>query len=109
MAPYDFYLFPTIKSALKGNRLQTVSALKGKPAHATVELTQEGFQYCVKQWKIRLERCRAKGEKYIQMPKYYDNYLITCWLHFTFDSQNSCQAPWYEFHTFLVDDLDNLY
>ncbi|KAG5309233.1 GVQW3 protein, partial [Acromyrmex insinuator] len=64
LAPYDFYLFPKVKSALKGTRFESVEAVKEKAARVLKELTEEDFQHCFKQWKIRMERCRDRGGMY---------------------------------------------
>ncbi|EGI66262.1 FLJ37770-like protein [Acromyrmex echinatior] len=66
LAPCDFYLFPKVKSALKGTRFESVEAVKEKAARVLKELTEEDFQHCFKQWKIRMERCRDRGGVYIE-------------------------------------------
>lgn len=58
LAPCDFFLFPKVKSALKGTRFQTVEAVKEKAVRVMKELTEEDFQHCFRQWKIHMERCR---------------------------------------------------
>jgi hypothetical protein len=64
LAPCDFYLFPKVKSALKGTRFETVEAVKEKAARIMKELTEEDFQYCLEQWKFRMERCRDRAGVY---------------------------------------------
>ena len=65
--PYcDFYLFPKVKCALKGTRFETVEAVKEKSGRVMNELTEEDFQQCFKQCKIRMERCRDRGGVYIE-------------------------------------------
>lgn len=66
LAPCDFYLFPKVKSALKGTRFQSVEAVKEKAAQVLKELTEEDFRHCFAQWKIRMERCRDRGGVYIE-------------------------------------------
>ena len=66
LAPSDFYLFLKVKSALKVTRFQSVEAVKEKAARVMKELTEEDFQHCFHQWKIRLERCMDRGGEYIE-------------------------------------------
>ncbi|GFS77214.1 protein GVQW3 [Trichonephila clavipes] len=66
LAPCDFYLFPKVKSALKGTRFESVEAVKEKAARVLKELTKDDFQHCFQQWKIRMERCRDREGLYIE-------------------------------------------
>ncbi|GFX72738.1 putative mariner transposase [Trichonephila clavipes] len=66
LAPCDFYLFPKVKSALKGTRFESVEAVKEKAARVLKELTKDDFQHCFQQWKIRMERCRDREGVYIE-------------------------------------------
>ncbi|GFX69366.1 mariner Mos1 transposase [Trichonephila clavipes] len=66
LAPCDFYLFPKVKSALKGTRFESVEAVKEKAAGVLKELTKDDFQHCFQQWKIRMERCRDREVVYIE-------------------------------------------
>lgn len=63
LAPSDYFLYPKIKSALKGTRFKTTEEMKQKSAELLNTLTKEDFQYCFTQWKKRMEQCVAmKGE-----------------------------------------------
>ncbi|GFV60152.1 putative mariner transposase [Trichonephila clavipes] len=66
LAPCDFYLFPKVKSALKGTRFESVEAVKEKAARVLKELTKDDFQHCFQQWKIRMERYRDREGVYIE-------------------------------------------
>jgi len=66
LAPCDFYLFPKVKSALKGTKFQTVQDVKEKAARVMKELTEEDLQHCFRQLKNRMERCRDRGGVYIE-------------------------------------------
>lgn len=66
LAPCNFYLFSKVKSALKGTRFESVEAVKEKAARVLKELTEEDFQHYFEQWKIHMERCRDRGEVYIE-------------------------------------------
>ena len=66
LAPCDFFLFPKIKSAVKGTRFESVDAVKAKATQLLNSLTQDDLQHCFQQWKIRMERCRDRGGDYIE-------------------------------------------
>ena len=57
-ASCDFFLFPKVKSALKGTRLETVDAVKAKAAEVMKGLSEDDLKHCFEQWKIHMERCR---------------------------------------------------
>jgi len=65
LAPCDFFLFPKIKSALKGTRFESVDAVKAKATELMNKLSEDDLQHCFQQWKIRMERCRDRGGEYI--------------------------------------------
>ncbi|XP_050516736.1 protein GVQW3-like [Diabrotica virgifera virgifera] len=56
VAPCDFFLFPKIKSALKGIRFESMEEVKRKTAELLKALTKEDFQHCLDQWKKRMEQ-----------------------------------------------------
>jgi hypothetical protein len=66
LAPCDFFLFPKIKSILKGTRFESMEEVKRKSAELLNALTKEDFQHCFDQWKKRMERCVARGGEYIE-------------------------------------------
>jgi hypothetical protein len=66
------FLFPKVKSALKGTRFASVDAVKAKATQLLNSITQDDLQHCFQQWKIRMERCRDWGGDYIEG----DNILI---------------------------------
>ncbi|KAJ8933231.1 hypothetical protein NQ318_008414 [Aromia moschata] len=55
-----FFLFPKVKSALKGTRFECVEAVKAKAAEVLNQLIEADFQLCFQQWKSRMERCRNR-------------------------------------------------
>jgi len=63
LAPCDF-LFPKMKSALKGTRFESVDAVKAKATELMNKLSEDDMQHCFQQWKIRMARCRDRGVKY---------------------------------------------
>ena len=66
LALCDFYLFPKVKSALIGTRFESVEDVKKKAARLLKDLTEQDFQHCFQQWKIRMERCRDRDGVYIE-------------------------------------------
>ena len=64
LAPCDFFLFPQIKSVLKGTRFKSIDAVKAKVTELTNKLSEDDLQHCFQQWKICMERCRDRGREY---------------------------------------------
>ena len=62
----SFFLFPKIKSALKGTRFESIDAVKAKVAELMNKLSEDDLQHCFQQWKIRMDRCRDRGGEYIE-------------------------------------------
>ena len=65
-SPMWLFLFPEIKSALKGTRFEFVDAVKAKATELVNKLSEDNLQHCFQQWKIRMERCRDRGGEYIE-------------------------------------------
>ena len=66
LATRDFFLFPKIKSVLKGTRFESVDAVKAKARQILNSITQDGLQHCFQQWKIHMEWCTDRGGDYIE-------------------------------------------
>jgi len=66
LAPCDIFLFPNIKSALKGTRFVSVDAVKAKAKELMNKLSEDDLQHCFQQWKLRMGRCSDRGGEYIQ-------------------------------------------
>lgn len=64
LAPCDFYLFPKVKSALKGTHFKSVG--QGKTADLLKKVTLEDLQHCFGQWKIRMQRCIDREGEYVE-------------------------------------------
>ncbi|GFW91111.1 putative mariner transposase [Trichonephila clavipes] len=65
-APYspalcDLFLFPKIKSALKGTRFESMEAVKQKTTELLKALTKEDFQHCFDQWKKAYGKMCGEG------------------------------------------------
>lgn len=66
LAVCDFFLFPEIKSELKGTIFEDVKAVKSKTMDVLNKLTKAGFQHCFEQWKVCMERYRHRQGEYIE-------------------------------------------
>ena len=66
LAPCDFYLFPKLKSALKGTHFQSVEEVKTKTADILKKMTLNDFQHCFEQWKTRMQRCIDREGEYVK-------------------------------------------
>jgi len=59
LAPADFFLFPKLKSTLKGHRFQTIEEIKENSLQDLRAILQNTFQ----NWKKHWERCiNSRGE-----------------------------------------------
>jgi len=61
-----FFLFPKIKSTLKGTRFESIDAVKAKAMDLMDKLSEDDLQHCFQQWKIRVEWCKDQGGEYIE-------------------------------------------
>jgi len=64
-APCDF-LFPKIKSALKGTSFESVDAVKARATELMNKLSEDDLQHRFQQWKIRMERCKGRRGECIE-------------------------------------------
>jgi len=62
----DFFIFPKMKSALKGTSFETVDAVKAKATQLLNSIIQDDLQDCFQKWQIRMDRCRDRGGDYIE-------------------------------------------
>jgi transposase len=61
LAPADFFLFPKLKTTLKGRRFQTSEEIQENALRELRAIT-EAFQQCKKRW----ERCIASRGEYFE-------------------------------------------
>ena len=64
--PADFFLFPKLKTTLKGRHFQTIEEIQ---ENATIELraiTSSAFQEAFQKWKKRWDRCIANRGDYFE-------------------------------------------
>ena len=59
LAPENFFLFPKLKTTLKGRRFQTTEEIQQNAIRELRATTESAFQEAFQQWKKRLERCIA--------------------------------------------------
>jgi len=65
LAPADFFLFPKLKSSLKGRRFQTVEEIEENSIWDLCAIPQNAFQ----NWKKRWEWCIKSGGEYFEGDK----------------------------------------
>jgi hypothetical protein len=66
LAPSDFWLFPKIKSALKGRRFQDTEDIKKNVTMALKAIPQQKFQKCFQQWQHHWAKCTAAQGEYFK-------------------------------------------
>jgi len=59
LASADFFLFPTLKTTLKGRRFQTIEEIQQNVIRELRAITESAFQEAFKQWKKGWKRCVA--------------------------------------------------
>jgi transposase len=69
LAPADFFLFPTLKSTLKGRRCQTVEEIKENSLQDLRAIPQNTFQDAFQNWEKRWERCNNSRGEYFEGDK----------------------------------------
>jgi len=66
LAPCDFYLFPKLKSKLKGHPFGTMENTQKIVTDELNTLTENDFQYCYDQWKKRRYHCVTSQWSYFE-------------------------------------------
>jgi len=61
LAPADLFLFPKLKSSLKGRRFQTVEEIEENSVRDLRAIPQNTFQDAFQNWEKRWERCIKRG------------------------------------------------
>jgi len=51
LAPADFFLFPNLKTTLKGRRFQTIEEMQENAIRELRAITESAFQEALQQWK----------------------------------------------------------
>ena len=66
LAPADFFLFPKIKTTLKGCRFQTIEEIQENVIRELRAITERAFQEAFQQWKKRWKWCIASRGDYFE-------------------------------------------
>jgi transposase len=69
LAPADFFLFPKLKSTLKGRRFQMVEEIKEISLQDLRAIPQNMFQDAFQNWKKRWEQCINSRREYFEGDK----------------------------------------
>jgi len=65
LAPADFFLFPKIKTTLKGRHFQPIEEIQENAIRELRAITESAFQEAFQQWKKRWERCiTSRGDNF---------------------------------------------
>jgi len=70
LAPADFFLFPKLKSSLKGRRFQTVEEIEENSIWDLHAILQNAFQDALQNWKQCWERCIKSEGEYFEGDKF---------------------------------------
>lgn len=66
LAPCDFWLFPKMKTVLKGKRFDTIPDIERATTEQLKALPKEAFQKCFQSWNQRWAKCIASQEEYFE-------------------------------------------
>jgi len=66
LAPADFFLFPKLKTTLKGRRFQTIEKIQENALRELRAITESAFQEAFQQLKKHWERCIASRGNYFE-------------------------------------------
>jgi len=69
LAPGDFFLFPKLKSTLKGRRFNTINEIQKNSTNELFSIPKEAFQKAFQSWQKRWERCVASEGNYFEGDK----------------------------------------
>jgi hypothetical protein len=62
----DFWLFPKLKTALKGHRFSDIADIQGHAMTILQSIPEEEFQKCFEQWKHQLTECISVQGDYFE-------------------------------------------
>jgi transaldolase len=66
--PYDVWLFPQLKTVLKGNRFEDIDEIKKNATSTLNTIPKDSFKICFQQWQDCWKKCvSSQGE-------YFENY-----------------------------------
>ena len=65
----DVFLFPKLKTPMKGNRVITIEEIKEKSKQDLLALPKSAFQKCFQDWKKRWHKCIISEGGYFEGDK----------------------------------------
>jgi len=66
LVPAEFFLFPKLKTTLKGRRFQTIEKIQENAIRELRAITESAFQEAFKQRQKHWERCTASRGDYFE-------------------------------------------
>ena len=66
LAPSDFFLFPKLKSVLKGNRFENIDDIKDETTTFLKNIKEVDFSACFDAWKTRMQKCIDQQGDYFE-------------------------------------------
>jgi len=66
LAPADFFLFPEVKTTLKGRHFQTIEEIQENVIRELHAITESAFQEAFQQWKKCCEQCITSRGDYFE-------------------------------------------
>jgi hypothetical protein len=65
MAPCDFWLFPQLKTVLKGKRFEDIDAIQKNATSTLHTIPKDSFKKCFLQWQDHWKQCvSSQGEHF---------------------------------------------
>jgi transposase len=69
LTPANFFLFPKLKSTLKGSRFDTTDKIQKNSTNELFAIPKEAFQKALQSWQKRWEQCVASEGNYFEGDK----------------------------------------
>ena len=66
LAPADFFLFPKLKTPMKGKRFAAIEEIKEKSKQELLAIPKSAFQKCFEDWKKRWHKCIISEGDYFE-------------------------------------------
>jgi hypothetical protein len=66
LAPADIFLFPRVKTALKGCRFESIQAIQAAVTTALNEVPVEAFEGAYRAWESRWRKCVDAHRQYFE-------------------------------------------
>jgi transposase len=72
LAPADIFLFPKLKTTLKGRHFQIIEEIQENATRELHAITESALQEAFQQWKKRWEWCIASRGDYVEGDSVYN-------------------------------------